>query len=142
MPQDRLEFLLLGLQLSETLLRKEEFIVMGNRIEFGVAKEEVRELVKDGYNPIVFCRFIPTVEYVTEALREALRETVRVMGFVKDGSIVTHPEELVTRAADLGYAALAITDECSLAGIVRAYVAAASKPRKVSKTLNATSAEP
>lgn len=32
--------------------------------------------------------------------------------------------ELVARAARLGYAALAITDECSLAGVVRAHVAA------------------
>jgi error-prone DNA polymerase len=36
----------------------------------------------------------------------------------------SHPEELVERAAALGYSALAITDECSLAGIVRAHVAA------------------
>ena len=36
----------------------------------------------------------------------------------------SHPEELVTRAAELGYHALAMTDECSLAGIVRAHVAA------------------
>jgi error-prone DNA polymerase len=36
----------------------------------------------------------------------------------------SHPEELVARAAALGYAALAITDECSLAGAVRAHVAA------------------
>ncbi|HKC45554.1 MAG TPA: error-prone DNA polymerase [Burkholderiales bacterium] len=36
----------------------------------------------------------------------------------------SHPEELVARAAALGYAALAITDECSLAGVVRAHVAA------------------
>ena len=35
-----------------------------------------------------------------------------------------HPNELVERAAALGYAALAITDQCSLAGIVKAYVAA------------------
>ena len=31
------------------------------------------------------------------------------------------PEELVERAASLGYAALAITDECSMAGVVRAH---------------------
>jgi len=37
----------------------------------------------------------------------------------------SHPEELVERAAALGYSALAITDECSLAGAVRAHVAAA-----------------
>ena len=34
------------------------------------------------------------------------------------------PEELVHRASELGYRALAITDECSVAGIVRAHVAA------------------
>jgi len=36
----------------------------------------------------------------------------------------SQPEELAARAAALGYAALAITDECSLAGIVRAHGAA------------------
>ncbi|HEV8519971.1 MAG TPA: error-prone DNA polymerase [Burkholderiales bacterium] len=36
----------------------------------------------------------------------------------------SHPEELAERAAELGYAALAITDECSLAGVVRAHIAA------------------
>lgn len=36
----------------------------------------------------------------------------------------SHPEELAERAAKLGYRALAITDECSLAGVVRAHVAA------------------
>ena len=36
----------------------------------------------------------------------------------------SHAEELVTRAQALGYGALAITDECSLAGVVRAHVAA------------------
>ncbi len=36
----------------------------------------------------------------------------------------SHPEELVARAHELGYTALAITDECSLAGVVRAHRAA------------------
>jgi len=36
----------------------------------------------------------------------------------------SHPQELVERAAALGYAALALTDECSLAGAVRAHLAA------------------
>ncbi len=36
----------------------------------------------------------------------------------------SRPEELVERAAGLGYTALAITDECSLAGVVRAHLAA------------------
>jgi len=36
----------------------------------------------------------------------------------------SHPGELVRQAAKLGYAALAITDECSVAGVVRAWVEA------------------
>jgi len=36
----------------------------------------------------------------------------------------SHPEELVERAAEAGYAALAITDMASLAGVVRAHAAA------------------
>ncbi len=33
----------------------------------------------------------------------------------------SHPQELVARAMELGYAGLAITDECSVAGVVRAH---------------------
>jgi DNA-directed DNA polymerase III PolC len=36
----------------------------------------------------------------------------------------SHPEELIAQAKHLGYRALALTDECSLAGVVRAHVAA------------------
>ncbi len=36
----------------------------------------------------------------------------------------SHPEELVERADELGYRALAVTDECSVAGVVRAWQAA------------------
>src|SRR5260370_39821600 len=36
----------------------------------------------------------------------------------------SQPEELVLQATRLGYSALAITDECSLAGVVRAHIAA------------------
>ncbi|WP_317932096.1 error-prone DNA polymerase [Halioxenophilus sp. WMMB6] len=36
----------------------------------------------------------------------------------------SHPEELVNQAAELGYHAIAITDECSLAGVVKAHVQA------------------
>ena len=33
----------------------------------------------------------------------------------------SHPQELVAQADELGYQAIAVTDECSLAGIVRAW---------------------
>jgi superfamily II DNA or RNA helicase len=38
----------------------------------------VKALVKDGYQPIVFCRYIPTAEYVASELREALPKTVAI----------------------------------------------------------------
>ena len=41
--------------------------------------------------------------------------------FLRGGS---HPEELVLRAAELGLSALALTDRNTLAGVVRAHVAA------------------
>ena len=43
----------------------------------------------------------------------------------------SHAEELVARAQQLGYAALAITDECSLAGMVRAYAAWQRQPEAI-----------
>jgi error-prone DNA polymerase len=36
----------------------------------------------------------------------------------------SHPRELVTTASESGYAGLALTDECSVAGVVRAHAAA------------------
>ncbi|NIL96627.1 MAG: PHP domain-containing protein, partial [Planctomycetales bacterium] len=36
----------------------------------------------------------------------------------------SHPDELVDRAVELGYHALAVTDDHSLAGVVRAFAAA------------------
>ena len=36
----------------------------------------------------------------------------------------SHPAELIQEAVQLGYSALALTDECSVAGVVRAHVAA------------------
>ena len=36
----------------------------------------------------------------------------------------SHAEQLVARAAELGYSAIAVTDECSMSGMVRAHIAA------------------
>ncbi|MBN1811809.1 MAG: DEAD/DEAH box helicase [Anaerolineae bacterium] len=38
----------------------------------------VRELLDDGFHPILFCRFIPTAEYVADELRKALPKGVEV----------------------------------------------------------------
>jgi DNA-directed DNA polymerase III PolC len=43
----------------------------------------------------------------------------------------SHPHELVERADALGYSALALTDECSVAGVVRAHMAAKNRSLKL-----------
>lgn len=56
----------------------------------------VKDLLREGYNPIVFCRFIPTVDYLTGALREATRgvEVAGVTGLLP-------PSEREERVAQL-----------------------------------------
>jgi len=57
----------------------------------------VRDLIKDGYHPIVFCRFIPTADYVAEELRKALKgvEVISITG-------VLPPAEREARINQLG----------------------------------------
>jgi len=42
------------------------------------AKKLIKGLIDDGFNPIVFCRFIPTAEYLAEELRGALPKKVEI----------------------------------------------------------------
>ncbi|KWX01821.1 Helicase domain protein [Carbonactinospora thermoautotrophica] len=59
--------------------------------------DEVKALLADGYDPIVFCRFIPTAEYVAEHLAKALGRKAHVEAVT--GTLP--PEERATRVADL-----------------------------------------
>jgi superfamily II DNA or RNA helicase len=58
----------------------------------------VKDLVKDGYRPILFCRFIPTADYVAEALRKALPKGVEVASIT--GTLP--PAEREARIAQMG----------------------------------------
>lgn len=64
------------------------------------ATKLVKSLVSDGYNPILFCRFIPTAEYVGEHLTDALGRKVTVA--VVTGTLP--PDEREARIAELGEA--------------------------------------
>jgi error-prone DNA polymerase len=63
----------------------------------------------------------PTADRIDPAPPYAELHCLSNFSFLRGAS---HPDELVERAIELGYRALAITDECSLAGVVRAHVAA------------------
>ncbi len=70
----------------------------------------VKSLVQEGYHPIIFCRFIPTADYLAAALRDALKsEKVEVASVT--GTLP--PEEREERIHRLGQAekrALVCTD--------------------------------
>ncbi|MCH8961692.1 MAG: DEAD/DEAH box helicase, partial [Bacteroidetes bacterium] len=78
------------------------------------AVELVRTLVRDGYRPILFCRFVPTAEYVAEALRERLRgvEVAAVTGLLA-------PVEREARVRELGEAEkpVLVATDCLSEGI-------------------------
>jgi hypothetical protein len=74
----------------------------------------VKQFIEEGYNPIVFCRFIPTAEYVADKLRTALRgvEVDQVTGLLP-------PEERENRVAQLSMAAkrVLVCTDCLSEGI-------------------------
>ena len=63
-----------------------------------LAIAQVAELIKDGFHPILFCRFIATAAYVAEELRTALPRTVEVAAVT--GQLP--PAERELRVAQLG----------------------------------------
>lgn len=65
--------------------------------KLGLITKIVEELVLDGFNPVVFCRFIDTAEYVAEHLTSALGDAYRVAAVT--GALP--PEERQQRIAEL-----------------------------------------
>ncbi|WP_067793915.1 DEAD/DEAH box helicase [Actinomadura formosensis] len=65
--------------------------------------KHLKALLKDGYDPIVFCRYIPTADYVAEHLRGKLgRKTVvkAVTGTLSPQQRIQRIEELAEETAD------------------------------------------
>jgi len=75
----------------------------------------IRELVTNGYRPIVFCRFIPTAEYVADNLRRAVGKGVEVVA-VTGRLAPTEREQRVLNLAESPKRVLVATD-CLSEGI-------------------------
>ncbi|RMH21645.1 MAG: ATP-dependent helicase [Acidobacteria bacterium] len=75
----------------------------------------VRQLLDDGFHPILFCRFIPTAEYVAEELRRRLGKDVEVMAVTG----LLPPAEREKRVAELGRARkrVLVATDCLSEGI-------------------------
>lgn len=57
--------------------RRAEAIDTADDLKLQGAVREIKALLKDGFQPVVFCRFVDTAEYVARQLREALPNQFR-----------------------------------------------------------------
>jgi Helicase conserved C-terminal domain len=83
----------------------------------------VASLLRDGFQPILFCRFIPTAEYVAQELRKALPASVQVAAVTG----LLPPAEREQRIVDLGQAPqhVLVCTDCLSEGInLQAYFSA------------------
>lgn len=48
------------------------------------ALSRVKELIKGGYNPIIFCKYIATAKYVAEVLREHLPKSIEIQAITSE----------------------------------------------------------
>ncbi|MFC8074639.1 helicase-related protein [Streptomyces sp. NPDC057307] len=59
-----------GARLAELAARAAELAGTEHDLKLKALIKHLKALLADGYNPIVFCRYIPTAEYVAEKLKE------------------------------------------------------------------------
>ena len=77
----------------ERLARDVEQLAGDADPKLAAATALVRDLIRQDHNPILFCRFIPTAEYVAEHLRGRLGRGVEVAGWAfSQGSPVSGVE--------------------------------------------------
>ena len=58
--------------------RRAEALPAGADLKLQGAIREIKALLKDGFQPVIFCRFVDTADYVARQLREAMPAKVRV----------------------------------------------------------------
>ncbi|MHB9099188.1 MAG: helicase-related protein, partial [Syntrophales bacterium] len=80
------------------------------------ALKEIKELLKDGFQPVIFCRFVDTANYVAQLLREALPGKVRVESVTGMLPPAEREARIAILAAEHGQYVLVCTD-CLSEGI-------------------------
>jgi hypothetical protein len=80
------------------------------------ALREIKALLRDGYHPVVFCRFVDTADYVACQLREALPAKVRVESVTGSLPSTEREARIANLVAESGEYVLVCTD-CLSEGI-------------------------
>jgi hypothetical protein len=80
--------------------------------------KQVKQLIDEGFNPIVFCRFIPTAEYVADNLRSALTRQYAGVEIAAVTGLLA-PADREQRINDLGEASrrVLVATDCLSEGI-------------------------
>jgi len=97
-----------------TLSKRAEALSGASDAKLQKALGVVKRLIKDGHQPIVFCRFVPTAEYVADVLKDSLKgvEIAAVTGLLA-------PAEREARVLDLAKSAkrVLVATDCLSEGI-------------------------
>lgn len=80
------------------MARAAEDLVGKDDAKLAHAAKIVKKLLKQGFSPILFCRFIPTAKYLAEGLRKKLPKKVTVQAITGE----LPPDEREARVAALG----------------------------------------
>lgn len=85
--------------------------------KLGVLVEHLRKLLAEGFNPIVFCRFIPTAEYLAQALRKEFQKQKDLRIEAVTGLLP--PTEREDRIAEIGQSPrrILVATDCLSEGI-------------------------
>jgi len=75
----------------------------------------LKDLIKDGFSPIVFCRFIQTAEYLAEQLRERLPKSVQIAAIT--GLLPPEERELRIKELALNPSRILVCTDCLSEGI-------------------------
>ena len=102
-------------RMLEFARRAEAMAPAGDRKLQGLVRE-VRSFLKDGFHPVVFCRFVDTAEYVARHLRSALAVKTRVESVTGRLPPAEREERIASLVAGGGQFVLVCTD-CLSEGI-------------------------
>jgi superfamily II DNA or RNA helicase len=96
--------------------RRAEAIAADADLKLQGAVREIKALLRDGFQPVVFCRFVDTAEYVARRLRQALPAKVRVEAITGLLPPAEREARIATLVAEAGAYVLVCTD-CLSEGI-------------------------
>jgi len=105
-------------QLRRFAQQLEGFVGIGNDEKLEVASEIVKDWIENGFNPVIFCRFIATANYLGEHLKPLLLKTIT--GLVVEVITSEEPDDLrKQRIEDMAgdHPRLLIATDCLSQGI-------------------------